>query len=320
MHKHIYAYTYVNLHMYRLIEDTYIKPLLAEARFSKGGIATSSIIDELAEPEKQLLMSLCTILILSTNTFSWWAGYIHDTYSPIVAVKEGQNYEPGTIYCYDKWYRLSSNKHTSHLLNFTEVDAYIPPYWIRVSTGYKAGENHLFPGFGPPHLSAPPPTTTNNNNNNNTSSTGGSVVVQGKDQADTSYIPYTFYINLYKRPDRKLQIEQELRRMGIHRYIYVTVYTTLYTRVHMNACRRLYVYFANILYALLSVLCDVICIPLTVLCIAIYIMLYNIIHMYTPFLLLSLSFERIEAVTHMYGAMGCTLSHIRVCILCVYCI
>ena len=184
------------------------------------GATTSSVIDELAEPEKLLLMSLCTILILSTNTFSWWAGYIHDTYAPVVPVKEGQNYEPGTIYCYDKWYRLSSNKHTSHLLNYTEIDAYIPPYWIRVSTGYKTGENHLFPGFGPPHLSVPPTTT----NNNNTSSTG---VIQGKDKADTSYIPYTFYINLYKRPDRKFQIEQELRRMGIHKYIYVTVYTII---------------------------------------------------------------------------------------------
>ena len=219
----------------------------------------------MAEPEKLLLMSLCTILILSTNTFSWWAGYIHDTYTPVVAVKEGQNYEPGTVYCYDKWYRLSSNKHTSHLLNFTEIDAYIPPYWIRVSTGYKAGETHLFPGFGPPQVTTVTTTSTTSTSGNTTS---GGVVMQGKDKADTSYIPYTFYINLYKRPDRKQQIELELRRMGIHKYIYVTVYTTLYTRIHMNACRRLYVYFANILYALLSVLCDMIftSIKLTVLC------------------------------------------------------
>ena len=254
--------------MYRLIEGTYIKPLLTDARFSKEGQIATSIIDELPEPEKLLLMSLCTILILSTNTFSWWAGYIHDTYTPAVPIKEGQNYEPGTIYCYDKWYRLSSKKHTSHLLNFTEVDAYIPPYWIRVSTGYKAGENHLFPGFGPPLPPVPTTTTTTNNNNN----TSGSVVMQGKDKADTSYIPYTFYINLYKRPDRKLQIEQELRRMGIHKYVHMTVYTTIYRRWHMNACRRLYVYFVNILYALLSVLCDMIftSIQLIVLCILIY--------------------------------------------------
>ena len=219
------------MHVYRSIEDTYIKPLKAEPRF-KTGITTSSIIDEVPEPEKLLLMSLCTILILSTNTFSWWAGYIHDTYTPVVAVKEGHNYEPGTIYCYDKWYRLSSKKHTSHLLNVTEIDAYIPPYWIRVSTGYAPGENHLFSGLGPP--STPAVTTISNSSTTSTTNSssgggggGGSVVVaQGKDQADTSsYIPYTFYINLYKRVDRKQQIEQELRRMGIHRY--GTVYTTL---------------------------------------------------------------------------------------------